>query len=97
MIALMVAGGLLTRQTAFYLHHLLYLDAVPQGFPTWDFWVQHVVDERNKIMIKAGQFRNMHPLACCHVCVAPAGTFVASRARRALVNPLTAAPRSEPP
>jgi hypothetical protein len=51
-----LAGGLLTRGTAFYIHHSYFFDAVPQRFPSWEAWVQQMVNEHGKIMLKAGQF-----------------------------------------
>ncbi len=52
----LLAGGLITRRTAFYIHHSLFFDGVPNDFPTYEAWIQHVMDERHKVMIKAGQF-----------------------------------------
>jgi hypothetical protein len=52
----LLAGGLLTRTTAFYLHHSYFIDATPTEFPSYELWIQQVVDERTKAMIKAGQF-----------------------------------------
>lgn len=51
-----LAGGLLTKKTAFYLHHSLWIDNVPVPFPTYDAWVQQVLDEKTKTMLKIGQF-----------------------------------------
>ena len=51
-----LAGGLLTQRTAFYLHDTLFFDGKPQPFPNWELWGQHVLDEKHKIMLKAGQF-----------------------------------------
>lgn len=52
----LLAGGLLTQRTAFFLHDTLWFDDKAQTFPTWEFWAQQVLDERSKIMLKAGQF-----------------------------------------
>lgn len=52
----LLGGGLLTRTTAFYLHHSYFIDDKSQSFPTYEFWVQQVLDERTKAMIKIGQF-----------------------------------------
>ncbi|HLV78960.1 MAG TPA: hypothetical protein VKT32_01725 [Chthonomonadaceae bacterium] len=51
-----LAGGLLTRSTAFYVHHSEWIDAKPLEFPSYEVWVQQVLSERQKIMLKAGQF-----------------------------------------
>ncbi len=51
-----LAGGLLSRGTAFYVHHDYFVDDKSQPFPSWEAWVQQVVDERHRIMLKAGQF-----------------------------------------
>lgn len=52
----LLAGGLLTRSTAFYLHHSYFVDATPVTFPSYEFWAQQVLDQRGKIMLKIGQF-----------------------------------------
>jgi hypothetical protein len=52
----LLAGGLLTPGTAFYLHHSYFIDATPTQFPSYELWVQQVLDEKNKTFIKAGQF-----------------------------------------
>jgi hypothetical protein len=52
----LLAGGLLTKRTAFYVHHNYFFDAKPLDFPTWEVWIQHVLDDKNKIMLKGGQF-----------------------------------------
>lgn len=52
----LLGGGLVGPRTSLYLHHGWYLDAKPQPFPTWEFWVQQVLDERSGLMLKAGQF-----------------------------------------
>lgn len=52
----LLAGGLFSKRTAFYLHHTYFFDAKPQPFPSWEFWAQHVLDDKNKIMLKGGQF-----------------------------------------
>lgn len=52
----LLAGGLLGRRTAVYLHHTYLFDALPQPFPSWEFWAQHVLDEKNHIQLKGGQF-----------------------------------------
>ena len=52
----LLAGGLLTPDTAFYLHHSYFIDTTPTQFPSYEFWVQQAVDEQNKTSIKAGQF-----------------------------------------
>jgi hypothetical protein len=52
----LLAGGLLTQSTAFYMHHSYLVDKTPQDFPSYELWVQQVITERNKIMLKAGQF-----------------------------------------
>lgn len=51
-----LAGGLLTNRTSFYIHHTLFFDGQPQPFPTSEAWAQHVLDDRHKIMLKGGQF-----------------------------------------
>lgn len=51
-----LSGGLLTKQTAYYIHHTLWFDDKPQAFPSWELWAQQVLSERNKIMLKVGQF-----------------------------------------
>lgn len=51
-----LAGGSVGPRTAFYMHDGRYLDAKPQPFPTWELWVQQVVDDRSRLMVKAGQF-----------------------------------------
>src|SRR5580700_106614 len=50
----LLAGGLLTPTTAFFLHHSYFVDDKPQLFPTYELWVQQVLDERTKTMLKAG-------------------------------------------
>ena len=52
----LLAGGLLTRQTSFYVHHSLWIDATPTEFPSYEVWVQQVLSERGKVMLKLGQF-----------------------------------------
>src|SRR5579862_614032 len=52
----LLAGGLLTPTTAFFLHHSYFVDDKPQLFPTYELWVQQVLDERTKTMLKLGQF-----------------------------------------
>jgi hypothetical protein len=52
----LLAGGLLTPTTAFYLHHSYFIDTTPTEFPSYELWVQQVLDEKNKTFIKAGQF-----------------------------------------
>lgn len=51
-----LAGGLLTNRTSFYLHHSYWIDGQPQEFPTYEVWAQHILDERSKLTLKAGQF-----------------------------------------
>jgi hypothetical protein len=51
-----LVGGLLSPTTSFYLHHDLYFDETPVPFPSYEFWIQQVLDERNKTMLKIGQF-----------------------------------------
>lgn len=51
-----LAGGLLTRQTAFYVHHSLWIDDKPLEFPAYEAWVQQMLNERNKLLLKVGQF-----------------------------------------
>jgi hypothetical protein len=52
----LLAGGLLTPTTAFYLHHSLWIDAKPVPFPSYELWMQQVLDQRRGIMLKVGQF-----------------------------------------
>jgi hypothetical protein len=52
----LLAGGLLTSTTAFYLHHSYFIDDKPILFPSYELWVQQVLDERTKTMLKLGQF-----------------------------------------
>ncbi len=52
----LLAGGLLTRSTSFYIHHSLWIDDKPTQFPSYEVWVQQVLDEHSKLMIKVGQF-----------------------------------------
>ncbi|HZT43431.1 MAG TPA: hypothetical protein VFA07_14780 [Chthonomonadaceae bacterium] len=52
----LLAGGLLTRTTAFYVHQSLWINARPVKFPSYEVWGQQVLSERQKIMLKAGQF-----------------------------------------
>jgi hypothetical protein len=52
----LLAGGLLTRTTSFYVHHELWIDAIPPQFPSYEVWVQQVLDERTQSMLKVGQF-----------------------------------------
>jgi len=52
----LLAGGLLTQRTSFYMHHSLFIDDKTQSFPTYELWVQQVVDDKQKVMVKAGQF-----------------------------------------
>lgn len=52
----LLAGGLLSPTTSFYLHHSYFIDTTPTEFPSYELWVQQVVDERTKTMVKAGQF-----------------------------------------
>lgn len=52
----LLAGGLLTRTTAFYVHHSLWIDDKPTEFPSYEVWVQQLLDERSKLMVKFGQF-----------------------------------------
>lgn len=52
----LLVGGLLTRGTAFYLHHSYFIDTTPTEFPSYEFWVQQVVSEREKLFLKVGQF-----------------------------------------
>jgi hypothetical protein len=52
----LLAGGLLTRSTAFYIHHSLWIDDNPLEFPSYEVWGQQVLDERNKVLFKIGQF-----------------------------------------
>jgi hypothetical protein len=52
----LLAGGLLTRSTALYVHHSYFIDDKSIRFPSWEAWVQQVVNEHGKIMLKAGQF-----------------------------------------
>jgi len=52
----LLAGGLLNKRTAFYIHHTYFVDGRPGAFPSYEIWIQHVLDEPNKVMLKAGQF-----------------------------------------
>jgi hypothetical protein len=52
----LLAGGLLTKSTAFYLHHSYFIDTTPTEFPSYELWIQQVLDEKNKTFLKAGQF-----------------------------------------
>ena len=52
----LLAGGLLTPRTSFYLHHSLWIDDKPVEFPSYEVWVEQVLDERTKTMVKVGQF-----------------------------------------
>jgi hypothetical protein len=52
----LLAAGLLTRTTAFYLHQSLWTDFNPVPFPSDEVWGQQVLDERSKLMFKFGQF-----------------------------------------
>jgi hypothetical protein len=52
----LLAGGLLTRTTSFYIHHSLWIDDKPVEFPSYEVWVQQVLSERGKVMLKVGQF-----------------------------------------
>ncbi|HLV80221.1 MAG TPA: hypothetical protein VKT32_08055 [Chthonomonadaceae bacterium] len=52
----LLAGGLLTRTTSFYIHHSLWIDDKPLQFPSYEVWVQQILDERSKLMLKIGQF-----------------------------------------
>src|SRR5262249_10751662 len=51
-----LAGGQVLPRTSFYIHSTLFYDGFPVGFPSWEAWGQYVLDERSKIMLKAGQF-----------------------------------------
>src|ERR1051326_2375209 len=51
----LLAGGLLTPRTSFYLHHSLWIDDKPVEFPSYEVWVQQVLDEHTKLMLKIGQ------------------------------------------
>ncbi len=52
----LLAGGLLSRTTAFYIHHSLWIDDKPTEFPSYEVWAQQVLDEHSKLMFKIGQF-----------------------------------------
>ena len=52
----LLAGGLLTRQTAFYVHQSVWVDSRPVKFPSYEVWGQQVIWEREKIFLKVGQF-----------------------------------------
>ena len=52
----LLAGGLLTRTTAFYVHQSLWINSTPVKFPSYEVWAQQVLSEREKILLKAGQF-----------------------------------------
>lgn len=52
----LLAGGLLTKTTSFYVHHSLWIDDIPTPFPSYEIWGQQVLNENDKIMLKAGQF-----------------------------------------
>ena len=52
----LLAGGLLTRTTSFYVHHSLWIDDKPVEFPSYEVWVQQVLSEHGKVMLKLGQF-----------------------------------------
>ncbi len=51
-----LAGGLLTRTTAFYVHDSLWIDDRPTSFPSYEVWIQQILDEKSKLMAKVGQF-----------------------------------------
>ena len=51
-----LAGGLLTRTTSFYVHHSLWIDDKPVEFPSYEVWLQQVLSERGRVMLKVGQF-----------------------------------------
>lgn len=52
----LLAGGLITRSTSFYIHDSLWIDADPTMFPSYEAWAQQVLNERYKLMVKVGQF-----------------------------------------
>jgi len=52
----LLAGGLLTRTTSFYVHDSLWIDAIPTQFPSYEVWVKQILDERTKLALKVGQF-----------------------------------------
>jgi len=56
----LLAGGLLSPTTALYLHHTYFVDGRPVDFPSYELWVQQVLSERDKIMLKIGQFELPH-------------------------------------
>lgn len=52
----LLAGGLFSKRTAFYIHYTYLIDGRPRPFPNYEVWVQHVLDEPAKVMLKAGEF-----------------------------------------